>query len=135
MWLCRYITYSHIYLAVDNGVAMSHVMCLGNCEGVYGSCRQDSLVETAKKMNMTISKRKLPGFTDQPHKTPAIITKETKDISSNEVRDTADHGDCQRAGYESEADACSQCAFSISNVLSAYPPSCSDQQINACWRD
>ena len=92
-------------------------MCLGNCEGVYGSCRQESLVETAKKMNMTISKRKLPGFTDQPHKTPAIIMKETKDISSNEVRDTADHGDC------------------ISNVLSAYPPSCSGQQINACWRD
>ncbi len=118
MWLCRYITYQHIYLAVDNGVAMSHVMCLGNCEGVYGSCRQDSLVETAKKMNMTISKRKLPGFTDQHQKTPAISMKEKKDLSCNEVRGTEDHGDYQRAGYGSHADTCSQCAFSISTFLS-----------------
>ena len=113
---------------------MRLLMCLGNCERVYGSCRQDSLIETAKNMNMTISKRKLPGFTDQPHKTPAIIMKEKKDLSSNEVRDTADHGDCRMAGYESEADTCSQCAFSISNVLSAYRPSCSGQQFNVCWR-
>ena len=98
---------------------------------VYGSCRQESLVETAKKMNVTISKRKLPGFTDQPQKKPAIIMKEKKDVSSNEVGGTAD----QRAGYGSKADTCSQCAFSISNVLSAYPPSCSGQQPNACWRD
>ena len=102
MWLCRYITYSQIYQAVDNGVAMSHVMCLGNCERVYGVYRQESAVETAKTMSMTISKRKLPGFTDQHQKTPAISMKEKKDLSCNEVRGTEDHGDGQRAGYGSQ---------------------------------
>ena len=117
MWWCRYITYSQIYLAVDNGVAMRLLVCLGNCERVYGSYRQESLLETAKKMSMTISKRKLPGFTYEPQKSPAIIMKEKKDLSSNEVRGTEDHGDCQRAGYGSQADICSQCDFSISTFL------------------
>ena len=31
-------------------------------------------------MSMTISKRKLPGFTDIPHKTRAIIIMEKEDI-------------------------------------------------------
>ena len=36
---------------------------------------RERLVEKAKKMSMTISTRKLPGFTDQPQKTPATIFK------------------------------------------------------------
>ncbi len=34
---------------------------------------------------MTASTRKLPGFTDQPQKTPATILQEKRDLSSNEV--------------------------------------------------
>ena len=34
---------------------------------------------------MTASTRKLPGFTDQPQKTPATILQEKKELSSNEV--------------------------------------------------
>ena len=105
-------------MVVDNGVAIRQFMCLGNCERVCGAYMQEILVETAKTMSMTMSERKLPGFTDQPQKTPAIIMKETKDLSSNEVRGTEDHGDYQRAGYGSHADTCSQCAFSISTFLS-----------------
>ncbi len=66
-------------LTVDKGVAMRLLMCLKDYELVYRSYRQDSLDENATKMSMTISKRKLHGFTDQPQKTPAII------ISSMEV--------------------------------------------------
>ena len=33
-------------------------------------------------MSMTISKRKLLGFSDQPHMTPATVQKEKKNISS-----------------------------------------------------
>ena len=58
-------------LAVDKVVAASLLMCLDNGERVYRSYRQERLVENIKKMNMTISKRKLPRFSDQPQMTPA----------------------------------------------------------------
>ena len=52
---------------------MRLLMCLENGERVYHYYRQERLDEKAKKMSMTISKRKLPGFTDQ--NTPATILK------------------------------------------------------------
>ena len=72
-------------LAVDKVVAACLLMCLDNDERVYRSYSQERLVETIKKMSMTISKRKLPGFSDQPQMTPATIQKEKKNISSKEL--------------------------------------------------
>ena len=72
-------------LAVDKVVAGRLLMCLDNGERVYRSYRQERLVENIKKMSMTISKRKLPGFSDQPQMTPATIQKEKKNISSKEL--------------------------------------------------
>ena len=60
-------------------------MCLDNGERVYRSYRQERLVEKIKKMSMTISKRKLPRFSDQPQMTPATIQKEKKNIWSKEL--------------------------------------------------
>ena len=72
-------------LAVDKVVAARLFMCLDNGERVYRSYRHDSLVEKIKKMSMTISKRKLSTFSDQPQMTPATIQKEKKNISSKEL--------------------------------------------------
>ena len=72
-------------LAVDKVVAASLLMCLDNGERVYRSYRQERLVEKIKKMSMTISKRKLPRFSDQPQMTPATSQKEKKNISSKEL--------------------------------------------------
>ena len=72
-------------LAVDKVVAVRLLMCLDNGEHVYRSYMQERLVEKIKKMSMTISKRKMPGFSDQPQMTPATIQKEKKNISSKEL--------------------------------------------------
>ena len=55
-------------LAVDKVVAARLLMRVDNGERVYRSYRQERLVEKLKKMSMTISKRKLPGFSDQPQR-------------------------------------------------------------------
>ena len=55
--------------------------CLENGERVYQSYRQEVLVETAKEISATISKRNLPQFNEQPQKTPATILKEQKDVA------------------------------------------------------
>ena len=72
-------------LAVDKVVAARLLMCLDNGERVYRSYRQARLVERIKQMSMTISKRKLHGFSDQPQMTPATVQKEKKNISSKEL--------------------------------------------------
>ena len=72
-------------LAVDKVVAASLLMCLDNGDRVYRSYRQERLVEKIKKMSMTISKRKLPRFSDQPQMTPATSQKEKRNISSKEL--------------------------------------------------
>ena len=72
-------------LVVDKVVAASLLMCLDNGERVYCSYRHERLVEKIKKMSMTISKRKLPRFSDQPQMTPATSQKEKKNISSKEL--------------------------------------------------
>ena len=72
-------------LDADKVVAARLLMCLDNGERVYRSYRQERLVEKIKKMSMTISKRKLPRFSDQPQMTPAQIQKEKKNISSTEL--------------------------------------------------
>ena len=54
------------------------LVCLETGERVYHYYRQESVVEKAKKIRMTISKRKLSGFTDHPQKIPAtILTRRT----------------------------------------------------------
>jgi len=53
-------------LAVDREVAARLLKCLENGERVYRSNRQERLVEKTQKISATISKRKLPMFTDQP---------------------------------------------------------------------
>ena len=72
-------------LNVDKVVAARLLMCLDNGEHVYRSYSQERLVEKIKKISMTISKRKLFGFNDQPQMTPATIQKEKKNISSKEL--------------------------------------------------
>ena len=48
-------------------------------------------------MSMTASTLKLPGFTDQPQKTPATIFKENNDVSSKEVGEAQNTMDIERA--------------------------------------
>ncbi|KAK3885497.1 hypothetical protein Pcinc_010238 [Petrolisthes cinctipes] len=90
-----YITFTHRILtalalavtgceAVHKEVAVRLLKCIENGKHVYCSYRQERLVKKTKKINVTISKRKLPHFTDQPQKTPTTILKE-KDISSKDV--------------------------------------------------
>ena len=132
-------------LAVDKRVAMRLLMCLEKCELVYRSYRQDSLDEKVKKMSMTISKRNLPGFTDQPQKTPAIILKEKEDRSSKKVGEARTIMimeiikelvmDLKQILAHSVLSGSPQYAFCISNVLSASPHFCSGQQFNIYWRD
>ena len=80
-----YSVTSNVVLPLDN-VLTQLLMCLdNNGERVYRSYRQERLVEKIKKMSMTISKRKLPRFSDQPQMTPATSQKEKKNISSKEL--------------------------------------------------
>ncbi len=72
-------------LAVDREVALRLLKCLENGEQVYRSYRQDTLVEKTKKMSATISKRKLPRFTDQPQAPSPINLKEKVNLSPKEV--------------------------------------------------
>ncbi len=80
----RNVTYSRISLLIKGGWASAQT-CLENGERVFHWYRQERLVEKAKEMSITISKRKLPGFTDQPQKTPATILKRKNDLSFKEV--------------------------------------------------
>lgn len=70
--------------AVHREVYVRLLNCVKNGKHVYQSFRQERLLEKSKKMSETISKRKLPHFTDQLHKMKATILKE-KNISSKEV--------------------------------------------------
>ena len=67
------VTYSRIWLLIKGWMCVCS--WLENSERVYHWYRQERLVEKATKISMTISKRMLPGFTDQPQKTPATILK------------------------------------------------------------
>ena len=71
-------------LAVDREVAERLLKCLENGERVYRAYRQERLVWKTQKISATISKRKLPRFTDQPKQTPSTskaILKEKKSPS------------------------------------------------------
>ena len=68
--------------AVNNEVAVRLLKCVEHGECAYRSYRQERLIEKSKKINATIPKRKLPGFTDQPEKIQSTILKEKQNLSS-----------------------------------------------------
>ena len=75
---------------------------------------------------MTISRRKLPGFTDQPQQTAVTILKRRTTFHIGSGRGTADQW-CW-AGYGFQADACSHIHCSMVTFLHR-------RQLNYCWRD
>ena len=66
-------------------------------------------------MSMAISMWKLPGFTDQPQKTPATILKEKKDLSSNKA------GEALRITNIDKVRVMDVNQILAHGVLSAYP--------------
>ncbi|KAH3724692.1 hypothetical protein DPMN_050515 [Dreissena polymorpha] len=77
-------------LAVDKEVAVRLLKCIENGERVYRAYRQERIVEKAKNISSTISKRQLPMFTDhlkQSLLTSKAILKERKSPSSNDMAD------------------------------------------------
>jgi hypothetical protein len=71
--------------AVDQKVATRLLKFLENGEHAYRAYRQERLVEKCKKIGTTISKAKLPRFSDQPQKTPLTIETEKSDLSSKDM--------------------------------------------------
>ncbi|KAH3898504.1 hypothetical protein DPMN_022737 [Dreissena polymorpha] len=77
-------------LAVDKEVDVRLLKCIENGEHVYRAYRQERIVEKAKIVSSTISKRKLPKFTDhlkQSLLTSKAILKERKAPSSKDMAD------------------------------------------------
>ncbi|KAH3832373.1 hypothetical protein DPMN_105658 [Dreissena polymorpha] len=77
-------------LAVDKEVAVRLFKCIENDKRVYRAYRQKRIVEKAKNISSTISKKKLPRFTDhlkQSLLTSKAILKERKAPSSNDMAD------------------------------------------------
>jgi hypothetical protein len=72
-------------VAVDRTVARRLLNFLENGADVYSSYRQERLVEKTKKISATISKSKLPRFTDQLQKTPSAIEKKKNDLSFKDM--------------------------------------------------
>jgi hypothetical protein len=114
-------------LAVDREVAVRLLKCLENGERVYRPCRWKRLVEETKKMSTTISKRKLPRFTDQPQKTPATILQKKKDLSSKDV------AEAQRSMDITKERGMDLRQILAHHVLSASPLFDSRQQVRTCW--
>jgi hypothetical protein len=83
-------------LAVDRKVAARLLKFHENGERLYRSYRRERLVEKIKKISTTISKSKLPRFTDQSQKTPLTIETEKKDISSKDMAEAQRNMDIAR---------------------------------------
>ena len=120
-------------LALDKMVAARLLMCLDNGERVYRRYRQERLVEKIKKISMTIWKRKLPGFIDQPYMTPATIQTEKKDISSKELAEAQKITDIAKERGMDNKQILAHNVRSASTIL--WRSSCPYQQVNTCRGD
>ncbi|KAH3723704.1 hypothetical protein DPMN_049498 [Dreissena polymorpha] len=74
-------------LAVDKGVAVRLLKCIENGERVYCAYKQERIVEKAKTISATISKSKLPKFTDHPKQSLLISKAILKERSSKDMAD------------------------------------------------
>ena len=74
--------------AVDLNVAASLLNCFESGENAYHSYRQEVFIERKKKLTTAIAKRKLPCFSDQPHKlqpTTKKVVVEKTDLSAKDI--------------------------------------------------
>ena len=71
--------------AVDREVANRLTHCIENGDRIYHSYRQEVFVEKSKKLSASLSKRKLPKFTDQLCKFPERVVTEKKALSTKDV--------------------------------------------------
>ena len=73
------------HVAVDKTVSERLIKCLENGEKIYNTYRQEVLVTKVKKLNSSITKRKLPLFNDYPQKTADTFVKKNGRVTPKHI--------------------------------------------------
>lgn len=115
--------------AVDREVSRRLLNCLETGEKVYRDYRQDVFVERTKKVSATISKRKLPKFSDQYLSTTssATILKQKTVISPKDVAEAQRNIDIVKERGMSMSDILAHNLLDVSPLFNGDLPASVDK--------